>query len=280
MSAFDRFAPGLIFQGLPQISLRGRILVLTCYLDDSDNDKGPVLVLAGYYGKPEDLVQFEIEASDLYKKYGMSLLHTMKFHHGRGEFKDWDRQKKVDFVRELYAIIYSCALTGVCASVRKADFKNNLKPLKIYSNMSPLGYAFSRLVFGITNKLPVEDKLPLSFIIESGNSNNGNLVKYFNYLKKAFVEVSGWLGSISFVSKTDCKAIQAADFLAFYGRKIAQQWDADGYPNYFPETDYAAIILEQGIHHFERSYGEPHDGGMQPGGLLPGISILPGNGGL
>jgi hypothetical protein len=276
----ERLAPGLILQTLPQASLRGLLTLLTCYLDDSDNDTGPVLVLAGYYGKPDDFSQFEIEADQLFKSYGVDVLHTMKFHHGRGVFKDWGRLRKEEFVRELYAIIYSCALNGVCGSVRKSDFKSNLKPLKQFSSMSPLGYAFSKIVYGMTAKLPILDKLPLSFVVESGNSNNGNLVKYFHFLQKEFAERPNWLGSISFISKTECKAIQIADFFAFYGRKIAQQWDIDEYPNTFPDTDYASIILERGTHHFERSYGQEHDGGMQPGGLLPGISVLPGRGGL
>ena len=239
------------------------------------------MVIAGYFGRPADFQQFEIETNNLFSQYDIDVFHSMKFQHRKGPFKNWGIAKKREFLEQWYLIIDSCCLFGVCASINKDNFKLNLKNNKAFSGMSPLAYAFSRMVFGMLEKLPIEDDIPVSFIIESGNSNNNNLVLYFNWLKnKSSWALANWLDSISFVNKADCRAIQLADLLAFYGRKAAQQWDNDGYPSDFPQSDFLDIILKSGNHHFERSYGNFHFGDIQAGGLLPGLSILPRNGGL
>ena len=249
--------------------------MLSCYLDDSDNDQGPVLVLAGYLGSPDDFRQFEIEASELFQEFDIETLHAMKFHHKRGQFKNWDKAKRDQFVLKLYRIVYSCNLLGVCSSVNKSMFFKKKKEIAGLSNLSPLGFVFAKLVWGVTHKLNIAHKLPLSFIVESGNNNNGNLVKYFNWMVKEYPDTPTQLGAISFVSKESCKSIQLADFLAFYGRKAAQQWDRDGYPTTFPDTDYLGVMMENVPHHFERSYDKEFTHRPSEALLLPGFMMLP-----
>ena len=65
---------------------------------------------------------------------------------------------------------------------------------------------------------PLVDKHGISFLVESGNNNNSEIEQFFQRMSKqpAF---GGALRSISFVAKNSCRAIQLADFFAFYGRR-------------------------------------------------------------
>ncbi len=258
--------------------------MLSCYLDDSDNDQGPVLSLAGYFGKPDDFKQFEIECNELFAEYGISVFHSMKFHHGKGDFKGWGALEKREFVERLRQIVYSCNMSGICSSVNKEYFKNNLKKNldRELSSMSPLGYAFAKIVYAIPQKLSSYSNWPISFIVESGNSNDGNIEKYFSYAKREFPAPSGIFDTISFVGKNECRAVQLADFLAFYGRKNAELWEKGEYRYASFEDDYLSIMMKNNdvLHHFERSYLKVHDEVIGPGLILPGFTLLPKNGGL
>jgi L-ribulose-5-phosphate 3-epimerase UlaE len=56
------------------------------------------------------------------------------------------------------------------------------------------------------------------FLVETGNNNNSEIGNFFHKMTKqpAF---EGSLRSISFVTKDSCRAIQLADFFAFYSRR-------------------------------------------------------------
>jgi hypothetical protein len=58
----------------------------------------------------------------------------------------------------------------------------------------------------------------VSFLVETGNNNNSEIGNFFHKMTKqpAF---EGSLRSISFVTKDSCRAIQLADFFAFYSRR-------------------------------------------------------------
>jgi len=63
----------------------------------------------------------------------------------------------------------------------------------------------------------------LSFVIESGNKNNEDVVRVFNGLKTQIPELR--LRSLSITSKSSSVALQMSDFLAFYSRRYVTKYE-------------------------------------------------------
>lgn len=248
--------------------------MLTCYLDDSDNDRGPVMALGGYVQTDITWTSFEVAAGELLSRYQVKTLHGKDFDAGRGPFKHWPGSKKATFVDDLYRIAGAHSIVGAISVVDKEDFKN-LRAVGEFSNLSPLGVAFSSLVSNMILKdfadWPMGEDLRVSFVVESGHQNNGNLVRYFDWLKKNPI-FSNRLGTISFTGKHDCVAIQLADFLAFHTRKAAQGWRVAGYPKEMPTGNALDIMQKYAPHRLNRHYGDSLDRSMNPF-KMTGINI-------
>jgi hypothetical protein len=91
---------------------------------------------------------------------------------------------------------------------------------------------------------PLVDKHGISFLVESGNNNNSEIEQFFQRMSKqpAF---GGALRSISFVAKNSCRAIQLADFFAFYSRRHMRNADRFSGQLYLPLIAYLQIIQER-----------------------------------
>ena len=99
---------------------------------------------------------------------------------------------------------------------------------------------------GLRRWLSVEG-IDLSFIVETGHKNDGDLVKVFNIVKKALERKDGMghkLKSISFADKKSCVAIQMADFLAYHvGRRVADVEENARKPG-LPHTPIMQLMLK------------------------------------
>lgn len=203
-----------------------RVGVYVCYLDDSYSDKGNAICLSGYYSTLDKWVELERAATAVFEAFGVKTLHTKKLHHRRGAFAGWDERRAVNFVYELFRIVSPFIVEGISTCVDKEWYRNvkRSKPREM-ANFSPLGLAFSATINAILfNGIEAEKVADsgLKFVIESGNKNNGNLEKYLHWLRKSSV-YGEFLGSITFSAKESCKAIQLADFMAFYSRRAFEK---------------------------------------------------------
>jgi hypothetical protein len=133
-------------------------------------------------------------------------------------------ETKEEFADGLFSIASRYNILGIFASARKSDVKAIIRKNTGFQNMSPLGLCFGHIISAIMMKMHISrgDRPPLSFVVESGHKNNSNLVKYFDWLKRQGEGPRRDLSSITFAAKNDSRAIQMADFLAFYGRKSAE----------------------------------------------------------
>jgi hypothetical protein len=198
--------------------------MIVCHLDDSDSTVGPVIVLGGHVALDTTWKAFEPVADAYMSSWGVEILHTKDFHRSDGIFKGWSRNKKEEFADGLFSIASRYNILGIFASARKSDVKAIIRKNTGFQNMSPLGLCFGHIISAIMMKMHISrgDRPPLSFVVESGHKNNSNLVKYFDWLKRQGEGPRRDLSSITFAAKNDSRAIQMADFLAFYGRKSAE----------------------------------------------------------
>ena len=189
----------------------------------------------------------------------MEELRGKDFNNGHKSFKNWSGPQKAAFVEELYEIAGRHLISGVSSTVNKSHFRK-LKAQRVeYRKLSPLGFVFASAVLAVTMKDTLRrlPPTPVSFIVELGNKNNDNLVRYFKWLK--CTTMGERLGSLSFVDKHDCRAIQLADFLAFHGRREADGWDRSGYATKQSIGEAMKIMVRYVYHRHNRGYdsGEP-----------------------
>lgn len=236
------------------------VVVLFCYLDDSGEDNEPLITLAGYLSLEECWRHFEVEARAYFDSKSISHLHTVDFHHSRGEFDGWDWGRKRKFATELYEILARFMGVGLEASVLKSVYQTRRKELGLNKSVSAIGGCFQVLLTRITSDDGIKDVLSdpdvdLSFVVESGNKNNGNILDIFNHAKAHRKNLANpILKNLVFADKKDFIALQVADFLAYYRRRLRVRGSSASRaadeinffiditknirPNYFLATDF------------------------------------------
>lgn len=240
--------------------------MFNCYLDDSDNDVGPNMGIAGYVAPVLKWRSFEAEARTFLARNFVSRLHAKDFHRGHHDFKGWSGARKAAFVHELYEVASRHVTSGVSCIVNKSDYAKIRDKDPGLENLSPLGVAFASCVMNLCYKDHLASmqpsEIPLSFIVELGNKNNGNLIKYFKWLKDNWSKNAPPLGTISFVAKEDSVAIQLADFLSFHVRRESDRWAKTGYKD-FASRGHTMQIIEASplLHRHNRIYdnGKPFE---------------------
>jgi hypothetical protein len=200
--------------------------VLVAYLDDSGTNKqSPVVTIAGYVAHSSEWNAFEQESSAVLSQYGVPLLHTKEFHDRDGVFAEWTNMKKNTFAIELYQIARRHVMIGASVSAQKKTYVLRGQETGHNKNTSAIGHCFNILVDRMLRSPVIGPHIRsdgISFVIETGNKNNGDLKRVFE-LVRSIHKLEKELRSITFADKNHCVAIQLADFLAFYSRRHAEK---------------------------------------------------------
>lgn len=230
----------------------------TAYLDDSYQEGASIVTLAGYLAPTTEWVRFEDCAKGVFDDFSVQTLHSKDFRSGRKCFKDWPRDKKILFIEAIVSCLQGLEVCAISTSVTKGLSKSFKRASKKNSGSSPLGIAFGQVAYKCCegSGLPLLKKeRKVHFVIEAGNKNNAQIARDFKERKK-----KGGLKnarSLSFEPKTSCRAIQLADFWAFYSRRLATdilKHPEVNDPNRFiePELAKAAAITP---HAMDINYG-------------------------
>lgn len=226
-------------------------MVFACYLDEARTDReSDIVTMAGYIAPYVDWLPFETAAQAIFDAFGVRILHAMDLHAGKREFRGWDWAKKEEFVSALQDKIKSTGAIGVAYSVVKSQFVDAKRLHKVMPNESPYGFCFRSIVSVICydpvmrmNFDTIQDA-DISFILEAGNKNSGDVDRIFAVLKQTS-PFRGRLKAVTFSAKDATKALQMADLLAFYSRRhIARYDDVSGYG----DGPTMLTILHNGVH--------------------------------
>lgn len=177
--------------------------------------------------------------------YEVPVLHAKEFNDTKGAFAHWSRVKKHSFATELFSSIHGRVM-GISMSMRVKAFLDAKKNKKIPQNMSAYGICFSTIMLNLIMQPQIGQLIiseGLSFLIESGNKNNGEVEKFFHKMSK-LPSFKGGLKSITFLQKYSCRSIQLADFLAFYSRQHMRNTDRFGGQLALPVARYLEIMME------------------------------------
>ena len=197
--------------------------MLVCYLDDSGNKTDPIITIAGYLSLADEWKLFEQKARAYLSDKNVSHLHTVDFHHAKREFEDWSWERRTDFICGLYDILAPhCGLSvefTVLKSVYVARHTEHGRPLV----NSSFGFCFLGIIDRLAKDegvsvLLAQSDMSLSFVVESGHRNNGDIERIF---KRHKADPKGQIfNTLEFADKKSNIALQMADFVAYYSRRF------------------------------------------------------------
>jgi hypothetical protein len=202
------------------------VLVFQCYLDDSGTSGLPIITMAGFVAHSDSWEVVEAHLNKTMNEYQVPIFHAKEFHDTKKGFLGWSKIKKRTFAKELLADIKG-KLFALSVTVRKKTFEQQKRDSGQFQNMSVYGLCFSNIVMKILMdpKIgPLVRKQGLSFLVEAGNNNNSEIEQSFHFASKHNA-MEGALRSITFISKESCRAIQLADYWAFYSRRYMRDSD-------------------------------------------------------
>jgi len=222
--------------------------VLVIHLDDSGETRDPIVTLAGYLATANDWLSFEVEARKYFDSNGIQVLHTMDLHRLKGEFDGWSRDETKAFASGLFALVARYCPVGLEFSVHKARFNERKQTLGMRREKGPFAFCFKGMVSRLVQNEAIKAVLPwdgvdLSFVIEAGNKNNNSVLDAFNYIKKH----NGKFRSMVFEDKEKLIALQVADFLAYFTRRLRTR-DAN-HKRFALEWEFFHRIAQQVPHH-------------------------------
>ena len=196
--------------------------MLVCYLDDSGKDpQNRITTIAGYAATREQWKAFEDEVEPIFLEYGVSILHAMDLHHTVGEFTGWSVLKKQAFVARICAVLSRHALLGVSMSALKSVYKERAGESGRKRTVTPYTFCSNVILDWLLTDIRVgriANTEGIELILESGHEHNSEAERNFEDVKRLH-KLDGVLNSVSFVPKTNCRAIQMADLFAFYSRR-------------------------------------------------------------
>jgi len=222
---------------VPSSVLAGRwVVVLVCYLDDSGKDKhNPITSLGGYAAPEESWALFEREAEPVFQKYiGDEPLHAKDLYHGEKIYEGWSVLQKQSFAAQLCMKLYPLRpLSGFSFSVRNATYSTRaleaIKRKLRKRTVTPYTFCMIGILNWILTDLEVgkiANEGGLALVLEAGNEHNNEAKKAFDDIKR--IHGLDCLKSLSFVEKTECRAIQMADLFAFYTRRHKRKFEIAG----------------------------------------------------
>ena len=200
----------------------------------------------------QDWAAFETKVEPIFAHAKVDILHAVDLHHTTGVFKGWRVLSKQAFVARICRVLSEHNMLGVSMSAVKQTYAKRADERIGRRPVTPYSFCFEVIIDWLlrdirTGRAVWEEGVAL--ILEAGHENNPEAEKEFYALRKLH-NLDGVLRSISFVPKTDSRAIQLADLFAYYSRRdgVAMARSiASGQKAYEPEK-MIRIITERGLH--------------------------------
>lgn len=218
--------------------------MLVCYLDDSGKDpQSRITNIGGYIASEEQWRAFEAEVEPWFVHYEVDVLSAKELHSTDNDFRGWSVLKKQAFVSRLYQVASKYVPLGIASGAVKDAYEAGVRERasRGLRTVRPYTFCFNMLIDWILTDVRIGKAANadgVTFIIEAGHENNPEAEQQFNWIREEY-KLENVLRSISFVSKTDSRAIQVADMCAFYSRRHGarlEKLSQDRRENLNPET--------------------------------------------
>lgn len=210
------------------------VTVFTTYLDASrDEGDSNVHMLAGFISEPDKWAEFDTEWQGVLNKFEIPSFHMTDFESGYGVFKDWERDdpRRVPLLRALLAVIDRNTVGSVAYGVSQSMFNSVVSPevIRVVGG-SPYFFLFLNLLLGAEDLMDRAAKSSVEvpydwqmiYMLARGDQGAGKVAN--TWMSKREGAISTRLaarmeGVFIATDNTKYLALQAADLLAFEGRK-------------------------------------------------------------
>jgi hypothetical protein len=221
------------------------VVVLVCKLDASGTDRAnKVITMAGYVALLPAWSEFEIEARAICDRQGVSVLHAKEFYDTKGDFHNWSRERKENFVREIHDISLGKLELGVSFSILKSEFMKARSEHKVAHSESAFGFCFRSVAHALVTDTILARVLnkgeDLTFVLEQGDKNAADAERVFQWIKAQNDTLNRVMYSFGFTDKKSSVGLQWADFLAVTTRRYATEFNRLGK---YPEEPRIVSIL-------------------------------------
>jgi hypothetical protein len=199
-------------------------LVFTAFYDESGTHKGsPITVLGGFFGGALDWADFDREWRKVLVKHDLRFVRAKQLFHRQGPYRGWT-QKQIDYLWAdlLYVLQEHKGFQISKIVLRDEDYYRSYVSDGPYSKYERLDTKYGLCVRVALHFLPmVHHRLKaagsVNFVVEAGHKNAGDALRIFTELKGS--KSYSWapsIGAISFGTKPDFPALQAADLISYW----------------------------------------------------------------
>ncbi len=206
----------------------------TTYLDASrDEGDSNVYMLAGFISEPERWDVFDTEWQRVLDEYEVSSFHMTDFESGYGEFKDWARDdpRRIPLLTALMEVIERNTVASVGYGVSQLMYKSVVSAeVNELVGGSPYFFLFLNLLLGAESLMDnaaklaagVPDDWQMLYMLARGDQGAGKVVETWMSKKAGVIATrmeTRMTGLLIATDNAKYPALQAADLLAFEGRK-------------------------------------------------------------
>jgi hypothetical protein len=204
-------------------------VIVTVYIDESGTHGSPVTILGGWVGRLGQWATFDSKWKKLLKGDKLTYFHSRKFRHTKGEFKDWNAERKNAFLDKAQRVSLKNLEFGFVIALPDTAYEQHYvagsRPREVQLD-SPYGLCFRYLISiipGLAKEAFGDRKLDINFVLESGHKNAGDAERIFHKCKNTRTNnpeelaIIAMLGTISFGDKERFPGLQVADVNAYSG---------------------------------------------------------------
>jgi Protein of unknown function (DUF3800) len=196
------------------------------YFDESGtHDEAPVLILGGLLGTTAEFAKLKERLDAISASYGFEIYHAVDVKHGKGVFRGWSPQKKLQIAAEYSNLIEESLTAAAAASLVKEDYRTVYRADQGHRKApkdSAYGLCFRICLIEFLQTIEEAGGYKtapyrLSITVEDGARNVEDARRIFEETRSTALTVIGVdpLGSFSILGKTECRELMLADFLAY-----------------------------------------------------------------
>jgi hypothetical protein len=196
------------------------------YFDESGtHDDAPVIILAGLLGTSVEFAALRIRLDAISADYDFDIFHAVDVKHGKGVFRGWSPQKKLQLAVEYSNLIEESLTAAAAASLVKEDYRSIYRADATHRKApkdSAYGLCFRMCLIEFLQTIEETSHhrttpYRLSITVEDGARNVEDARRIFEETRTSAVAAMGVdpLGSFRILGKTGCRELMLADFLAY-----------------------------------------------------------------
>ena len=198
--------------------------MFTGYYDESGTHAGsPITVLGGLIGNSHDWGYFEQEWRKVLVKHDLRYIRAKQLFHRQGPYRKWGKKQFRHLWADIMYVLQEHAGFQVSKIVLKdEDYYKSYVSDGPYSKRERLDTRYALCVRVALHFLPLinhrwRQEGAMNLVVEAGHKNAGDALRVFSELKNSTsYQWSNAIGAISFGSKVDFPALQAADLISYW----------------------------------------------------------------